>query len=191
MNLKRILLAFAVTAGLAASTAAQEIGVTVVQYGIYTADVTAAPKVGPNGEVRSVQITNLCHVESTRTVPARDKLHFGFRYRVNGPVPGEPVEIRRVFHFPEHAKPPGWPKPEPMDEDTTRVRVGQVTYVGWVLFHNKPGAWSFELFHADHRLAEMTFTVIEAGPVAAQRNTESTCFLLSGLSQGAERIAAR
>lgn len=154
------------------------ISIHIVEYGIYTSE-EKIPATGMNETLKPAGITKICHVQTTLVVPARDKLNFGFRYRVDGPVPGAVVEIKQAVKWPNHLNPLGAPPTYVANERIRRLRAGQTTYTGWINWQTMPGTWTFELFHADHKLAELSFTVVEKGQVSIQPDGDSTCFQLS------------
>jgi hypothetical protein len=79
-----IAIALAWFAGAAPVAVAQNsIGLDILEYGIYTAEVVD-PGRGANGSEKPIGIRNICHVMTTWVVPTKDKFHFGFRYRING-----------------------------------------------------------------------------------------------------------
>ena len=100
----------ALLAALPASAGAQEVGaIAIVEHGIYIAEVKATTRL-PSG-VEHDDLANICHVSTTTTVPAISGLHFGMRFRIDGPLAGQRVELRKVVVYPAAMTPPGAARP--------------------------------------------------------------------------------
>jgi hypothetical protein len=175
-------LALTVALGLAAPADAGEVsGVEIIEYGLYTADVTGQLR-DSSGIISNV-IENLCHIATTTTVPMRQALHFGFRYRVDGPVPGDPAQLTLAVRFPGAVQPTPAGQPLTRHERSTTLAVGAVSYTGYSFdqaWEFRPGTWTLEVLQGDRRLAEKSFTVVDGGepPVSSDR---SSCFKVSSL----------
>ena len=98
MTLSRLAAAFGLVFLFAANAAAQNVSVSIVEHGLYTAEVTATERM-PNGVDRNL-LRNICHVVTTDKVPARMNVMFGFRFRTDGTPSGEVVELTRITRFP-------------------------------------------------------------------------------------------
>lgn len=138
--------------------------VDVVDYGVYTASVTRAER-RPTGILRST-VTNIEHVETSRIVPARLGVRFGFRYNVVGDPSGAEVSLKRVTIFPPGGlRPPGSARELTRSETTITVKLGeQVRYIGYSFddpWELQPGQWTMELWYGDHKLASQDFTVVK------------------------------
>jgi hypothetical protein len=128
-------------------------------------------------------IENICHIATTTTVPMRQALHFGFRYRVEGPVAGEPVELTLGVTFPTAVRPTPTAPPLARHERRTTLSAGAASFTGYSFDHAwefMPGTWTLEVRQGQRTLAEKSFTVIEGGAPPASSDT-SSCFKLSSL----------
>lgn len=168
--------------GLALPASAGEVsGVEIVEYGLYTADVTGQLR-DSNGIISNT-IENLCHIATTTTVPLRRALHFGFRYRVDGPVPGDPVQITLAVRFPASVQPIPAVRPLTEHERSTTLAVGTVSYTGYSFdqaWEFVPGTWTLAVRQGGRTLAEKSFTVVDGGEPPASSDP-SSCFKVSSL----------
>jgi len=159
------------------------LNVRIVEYGIYTAE-TKVPATGVNETMTSAKVANICHVMTTLTVPARDSLYFGLRFRVDGPPVGTMVEISRVIRFPDHTKPVDAPISYIWNDEVRRLRAGQISWTGWANWKSRPGIWTFRLLQADRKLAELSFTMVDKNDFSIRPDGDSTCFQMSGREGG-------
>jgi hypothetical protein len=164
-----------VAAATACTQPNSEITVKTLEYGIFTAEVER-PRTGVNETMRAALIRNLCHTMTTAVVPARDGIRFGFRYVVQGPPPGTPVEIRKVVKFPDHQTAPTSAVSYVVNEERERVHVDSIAYFGWVSGGTRPGTWTFQIFDKDRKLAEMVFTVVDKDAFAIRPDGQPKCF---------------
>lgn len=165
----------------ASPAAAADLKVTIVEYGLYTAD-TMSEQRAPDGIIDSV-IENLCHYATTTTVPLKTGLHFGFRYRVDGLKPDEVVALGKIVEFPRTVTPPG-AKPLSRIWRALPTEAGKLHYAGYGLDYDwelMPGRWRFYIYQADRQLAEMSFAVVDGMDAPAPSARDSTCFKLSRL----------
>ena len=154
--------------------------VEIVEYGIYVAEITSTLR-DPNGIQRNV-LANICHVATTKTVPAKYGLHFGFRYRVNGPDLGQVVDLKKTVQFPAVMVPPGLAKPMTTYDYAFSARTGVTSYTGYSFDHAwefVPGTWTFQLLQRERRLAELSFTVVDGTDVSIPLASNSNCFRIS------------
>lgn len=168
---------------------AQEVtGIAVVERGLYTLEVTKTERT-PSG-VEQGTVANICRVADTATVPAVRGTQFGLRYRVDGPVPGETVLVRKVVHFPNAVTPPGAPRAISTYESTTPATTGRVSYWGYGLDHAweiVPGIWTLEMFHEGRKLAEVRFQLVAGADAPAPRADGSDCFQMSSARRSLRR----
>ncbi len=137
--------------------------VDVLETGTFTTE-TGEAMVDPNapgGE--TVPVTKATLIEAGTTVAATLGTDFGFRYVVVGAPHGETVALDFVVTAPE----PGLADPEAAEPIRT-VRftrdktIGVPDYLGYYLeapWEALPGSWHFEIWQADRKLAERTFTL--------------------------------
>jgi len=166
----------------APAAAGEASAVEIVEYGLYTADVTGQLR-DANGIVSNV-VENLCHIATTTTVPMRQALHFGFRYRVDGPVPGETVPLTLAVRFPAAVRPT--PSAEPLMEHrrSATLAVGTVSYTGYSFdqaWEFMPGLWKLEVLQGGRVLAEKSFTVVDEPAPPGTPSGPSSCFKVSSL----------
>jgi hypothetical protein len=177
-----ILLRWALVLVLLAGTAqaGEEVAVEIVAHGIFRADIVEK-KHDSAGALHNV-VENICHIFTTRTVPARIGLHFGLRYRVTGPVKGARVLLRKVVLYPKVMMPPAPERPASLVTSLLDFPVGTTSYTDYAFelpWEQVPGIWTFQFFDGGRKLAEFGFTVVEddGGPLPGAE--EATCFQVS------------
>jgi len=161
--------------------AAREVSVTIVEHGLYTAEVVGEQH-DSSGVVTDL-LANLCHVVTTDRVPMRPRVHFGFRYRVDGTEVGRPVDLTLAVTFPEAVDPPaGLPLRRHLRHSP--VPVGAVSYTGYSFDRDwefVPGTWTLEVLQGEHLLAAQSFTVVDQAAPALSSPDPSSCFKVSSL----------
>jgi hypothetical protein len=178
---RALALVLALVAGTAqARDPGDAIGVEVVSYGLFRADI-AEKKQDSAGVTHNV-VENICHIATTRTVPARIGLHFGLRYKVTGPVNGARVLLRKVVIYPRVMSPPTQERPADRVTAMLDFPVGKTSYTDYAFeqpWEQVPGTWTFQFFDGERKLAEVGFTVVEddGGPLPGAE--EVTCFQVS------------
>jgi hypothetical protein len=136
----------------------------VVEHGLFTADVVRT-EVGANGVPK--QITNNSKlVKTTRDVPAKLGVRFGFRFTVTGEPKGEQVSLKKVTIYPRGGRRvPGTNETITRSESTsTRVLGDPGLYTGYSFDDASellPGTWTFELWHGDRKLTSQSFKVFK------------------------------
>ena len=105
----------------------------------------------------------MTHVETTRIIPGRLGVSFGFRYRVQGGL-GFMVPVRVVLKFPPQGLlTPGYDEPLLIDETETLRRLGDDVFSAHTFdypWEIEPGIWTIELWSGDTKLGEAQFEVI-------------------------------
>ncbi|MBS0220971.1 MAG: DUF3859 domain-containing protein [Proteobacteria bacterium] len=160
--------------------AAGPISVEIVDIGIYVVN-SGESTLQPDGIVDS-RVTEICHLATTVTIPAKLNISFGFRYRVKG-SPGTVRPLTVVKHFPVEVSPPGAPKPFSSFSRTIAAAPGVIRYAGYTMDHDweiLPGTWVFQIFDGGRKLAEKRFTIVEGAPIPAPANNSQNCFKMSG-----------
>ncbi|MCW5738139.1 MAG: DUF3859 domain-containing protein [Enhydrobacter sp.] len=156
--------------------------VEIVEYGLYTAEVTGQLR-EPNGIVSNL-IDNICHIATTTSVPMRQGIHFGFRYRVDGPENGVPVELTLAVQFPAAVRPTGGGTAVTRHERSATLAVGTVSYTGYSFDHAwelMPGPWTLEVLQHGRKLAEKSFTVVDEPAAQGTPSGPPSCFTTSSL----------
>jgi hypothetical protein len=175
-------LALAIVVSSFASASAQQTSITIIEHGIYTAEITATERL-PNG-VGLNTVTNICHVATTTTVPALQGLHFGFRFRIEGQAEGRAVTLKKVVTYPASVRPPGGFTPITGYEHAITRASGDVSFAGYGFDHPwelMPGSWIFQLLEGDRTLAEQRFRVIDGAGQSVPRSGRGDCFRVSSL----------
>ncbi len=176
-------LALTLFACVPGSVRAQEVrSIEIVEYGIYTADITSTERL-PNG-LESNTLANICHVATSMTVPAKLGVHFGFRYRVDGASAGQVVEIRKVVQFPTSITPRGTQRPVAAYEHTSKRQVGATSFTGYGFDHPHElvqGSWTFQIWHEQRKHAELVFTAADPAGLSFPSAANSRCFQVSKL----------
>jgi hypothetical protein len=134
--------------------------VDVVDYGLYTATVTATDT---KSVLNNRLVDNINHIATADRIPAQSGVDFGLRFKVIGPPDGTPVTIMEVITFP----PQGLKSPtKGIIHDVhipLTVNAGAAHLFGYGLtdpWEFVPGIWTFELWLGDIRLASKSFTVV-------------------------------
>lgn len=182
--LKQLIAAgFAFIGLVTAAYAADDIRVSVIQYGLFTTE-ELEPSTGTDGTtMRSALVTNVCHIMTTSIVPAGGGPEFGVSYRVLGSPTGATVDITRVLKYPD-------PRARRaaasyvINKQRVRMPIGGRDYFGWANRRIIPGVWTFQIWEEDRMLAEAVFTAIDRKTFVLRPNDESSCFLMSSLEGG-------
>ncbi|MBV8393952.1 MAG: DUF3859 domain-containing protein [Alphaproteobacteria bacterium] len=166
---------------LADPAAAREVSVTIVEHGLYTAEVVGEQR-DSSGVITDL-LANLCHVATTDIVPMRPRVHFGFRYRVDGPDVGRAVDLTLAVTFPEavHA-PAGLTLQRHLRH--SQVPGGAASYTGYSFDRDwefVPGVWTLEVLQGERSLAALSFTVVDQALPALSFPDPSSCFKVSSL----------
>ncbi len=169
----------ALLVALAQPAAAREVSVTIVEHGLYTAEVVGQQR-DSSGIVTDL-LDKLCHVETTTIVPMRPNVQFGFRHRIDGPVAGEPVDLTFTVTFPESVHPPVGQPLQRHRRSALQV-TGTVSYTGYSFdqaWEFVPGVWTLEVLQGERLLASKSFTVVDEDRPASSSPDPSSCFRLS------------
>jgi hypothetical protein len=152
--------------------------IEIVEYGIYSADLTMTKQKSERGD-KLAKASNICHVATTEIIPARRGMQFGFRYRVHGPDPGEKVALKQTLKIPSSPIEASEPL---VDSNTIKAVAGELNYTafafrgGWL---DRLGVWTFEIGRDKQVLAAMAFTLVEDTGHEMKPDDSSTCFLVS------------
>ena len=168
-----------------APASAQQARITIIEHGIYTADIAATERM-PNG-VGLNTVTNICHVTTTTTIPAIQGLHFGFRFRIEGQAQERVVTLRKTVTYPVSVRPPGGFQPITGYEHTIARHSSEVTFAGYgfdYLWELMPGTWIFRILEGDRMLTEQRFQVIDGTGQSVPRTGTGECFRVSNLEYG-------
>ena len=157
------LLSIALLATQALAADAEVTGIEIVNFGIYTVDVTSR-EANPGGVAHSA-VANPKLAVHTTTIPAQLGLSFGFQYKLLGSPAGAKVDIHRVTRFPKVGlRAPGGSAPRYVSERDLSVAIGEVLYMGYGLTESwevVPGEWSIEIWHNGRKLADRHFTLVK------------------------------
>ena len=166
MNKLRLLLlvALALTGGCSQIPQVEKIKVT--DFGIYTAERDSSIKT-PNtasGVTHGVDIDTISLSETTRTIPARMGIHFGFRYSIIGAPSDADVDLHVVNIFPSPGLVnPATQVPRMRDDYVHTGVIGEECYHDYSFDHDwelVPGTWTFQIWYQDRKLAEQSFNVV-------------------------------
>ena len=139
--------------------------IEIVEAGIYRAE-TATIESAPDTATRQRNILSETKLlVSTTRIEAKIGVHFGMRYRVVGQPSGATVKLISVTQYPA----PGLKNPKSASNQTRGehslfATIGQINYRGYVFEQNwelVPGAWTFELWDGQRKLASQTFNVVK------------------------------
>ena len=172
------LLALTLVLVAGSAEARNPVGVEIVQYGLFRSEIVDRQP-DPTGVMHNV-VDKVCHIATTDTVPMKIGVHFGPRYKVTGPVAGEPVVLKKIIRYPAVMTLPPPARPSSVVSSLVELRVGTTTYTEYALeqpWELAPGTWTFQFFERDRKLAEFSFTV--SGDAVVPESTEPSCFQLS------------
>jgi hypothetical protein len=158
-----LLFALLLFAGSSAEAETRIDRIDIVDKGTYTIEAgEQTPDKGtPTGEITAVETAK--NVASTTDITGRVGLEFGVRYMIVGDPAGATVPLDFVILYPE----PGLRDPQesaPVRESrySRDKKIGATEYLGYG-FENDweivPGAWTFQIWDKDRKLAEQSFTV--------------------------------
>jgi len=172
------LLALTLVLVAGSAEAREPVGVEIVQYGLFRSEIIDR-RPDSTGVMHNV-VDKVCHIATTDTVPMKIGVHFGLRYKVTGPVAGEPVVLKKIIRYPAVMTLPQPARPSSVVSSLVELRVGTTTYTEYALeqpWELAPGTWTFQFFERDRKLAEFSFTV--SGDAVVPESTEPSCFQLS------------
>jgi hypothetical protein len=155
-----------------------QVGVEILQYGIFRADI-----VGKQRDVSGVEhnvIGNICHLATTQEVPLKIGIHFGMRYRVTGAVAGQRIVVTKIVRFPTILTPPSPARSASRVVNMVELAVGATSYTDYTLeqpWELVPGTWTFQFFERDRKLAELGFSVTDGASVSEA--VDPACLQLS------------
>lgn len=138
-------------------------GVTIVEYGTYTAQLLdrVPRRDDPSGFANT--LTNHKLVERTYRICARLGVRFGVTIRVEGKPDGGPVMLEIVNNYPA----PGIVNDKGAAFKKTRfpwhAAIGQPTAIVFTFdetWEMVPGTWSYDIEYKGRRLGERAFTVM-------------------------------
>jgi hypothetical protein len=137
--------------------------VDVTEYGLYTTSVVSAGR-DANGILQST-LNNIKHTETSRDVPAKLGVRFGFMFRVIGAPNGAQVHLKKITTFPTAGlQNPASKEAIRRSEVSVTTIIGEETYIDygfddpWELV---PGPWTIELWDGDRKLASQGFKVFK------------------------------
>ena len=160
-----LLLLAAVVGDACAQDAAKVDRIEIVETGIYRAE-TASIESSPGTASRQRNILSDTRlIAATTSIEAKLGVHFGMRYRVVGRPNLATVKLLSVTQYPA----PGLKNPKSMavqtrGEHPLSATIGQINYRGYVFEHDwelVAGAWTFELWDGNRKLASQTFDVVK------------------------------
>ncbi len=139
--------------------------IEIVEYGLYSADVTAKKDDPGSATGDRATVANIRHVETTTTIPARVGIEFGLRYKIYGQPNGATIQLKQVDLIPQPGiRNPNTGNTSVRSEIVTNPKVGEISYIGWH-FDNSwelaPGTWVMELWQEHWKLASQSFNVVK------------------------------
>ena len=151
------------SANLAAQTP-QIRGIEVVDYGLYTGTIASAQR-DSLGVLHST-LSDIQHTKTTRDVPAKLGVRFGFRFKVLGEPKGARVTLRRATIYPPGGlRSPATPNVLHRTGGRFSANLGsEVTFTTYTFddpWELKAGPWVIEIWDGDRRLAVQEFRVFK------------------------------
>jgi hypothetical protein len=185
--MRAILAAWMLGLSLGAAQAQSIERIEITEYGIYATETAATSAAPGTASGKIDQVSNIKLVQSTTTVPARQGVEFGFRYKIIGqpaaapppqagatilgvqigaqpaPPPVAAVNLKYVTHIPK----PGMRNPETGNVTLTNLfyqehKVGEELYRLYRLtdrWEIVPGTWTLEIWYGDRKLLSQDFLV--------------------------------
>jgi Domain of unknown function (DUF3859) len=163
----RIIVSIFLLALFSAGAAAQGVqSIEVSDVGIYKAEMTGGAVTAPGTPMGKTNLVNGVELmERTTIVPAALGTSFGFRYKIVGETDGADVNLKFVNHYPE----PGLKSPTTGNtymsgEYVLQRKSGLQHWKGYTFesdWELVPGAWTFEIWVGDRKMATQDFTVVK------------------------------
>ena len=165
MRLTLLLLALTFSSIGAYAQAPQAEHIDIGEYGLYTTAASGEVVAPGTATGATSQLNDIRHLVTTRTVPAKLRVHFGFRYTVVGTPAGDSVRLHMVTIFPSPGlRQPGNPEPQLRSEYDTARAIGTQLYRDYSFEHDwelVPGTWTFQIWYQGRMLAEQKFMVVK------------------------------
>lgn len=108
---------------------------------------------------------------ATTRISAKVGTRFGAAYRLTGPSPGQPVQLRVIWHYPSGGLVAPGKSPAAGISWTQTCRTGSFCFAGHKFteeWERVPGAWLLEVWVGQTRLLRQSFEVV---PSAASQET--------------------
>jgi hypothetical protein len=163
MRAIKIAFVLAVVSTAAQAQTIQRIEIT--EFGIYQTKIEK--KVAAPGTAAGLSniVTDIKHVKTTATIPARIGANFGFRFRIIGRPNGERVTIRKITLIPQ----PGIRNPKTgnttvRNEYSFERKIGETAFTNYKFEESwevAPGTWTFELWAGNRKLASKSFNLVK------------------------------
>jgi hypothetical protein len=119
---------------------------------------------GPRTGNRPTDAPDVRAVEFSTVVPAQVGVQFGFKYLVVGEPAGAPVLLNLITRIPAPGiRRPGSGVVTTGTQETVDARLGEAIISGYSFdeqWELVPGAWVFELWSGNRKLAEQRFDVV-------------------------------
>jgi len=158
------LLVLAACLGGAGAQDSQVDRIDIVETGIYRAQTVSTEQAPDTASRQRSLLSETRLLVSTTRIEARIGVHFGMRYRVVGRPADASVRLTSVTHYPAPGlKNPNAGKSLLRGEHPLFATIGQINYRGYVFERDwelVPGAWIFELWDGNRKLASQTFEVV-------------------------------
>jgi hypothetical protein len=135
--------------------------IKILEYGIFEAQQTRSVEARDTSSGVISLLNNIKLVKETNTIFADIGTRFGIRYSVEGDINGANVEISVKVLHPRMVNPSN-NKELTLDQWTIYKEIGKNGYSGWTFDHSwelVPGDWIIQLWCADRKLAEQSFTI--------------------------------
>lgn len=142
----------------------------ILWVGIYRASIVGTVDQPDTAIGRTNQLGNIVKLENTTTVPARIGINFGFEYRLAGSPEGNSATVRIVVIPPKAGllNPATQRRVYRETWNASEALIGGTTLVGYLLekdWELVPGLWKFEIWHADRKIGEQSFCLVEDAPL--------------------------
>lgn len=146
---------------LAAPAAAQDVAVTVTEYGIFAVTVTGQINAPEDVAQERNLITDIALEQETRDIPAIPGRSFGYRFRVSAPA-GTRLTLRTTFPAEGLTNPDTGRTVKTQDRVMTVGAAGEVYYDGYRFdrsWEMAEGVWVFQIVHQGRVLSEQRFRI--------------------------------
>ena len=142
--------------------------VKVTEYGIFQADPVKEVKANGTSLNHLVTLGNIKLAQRTESVAANKGVRFGIRYSFDG---AKDAVLTIKLRHPEMTN-PATKKTSVVEQWQQKSKAGGLSYAGFTMdseWEMVPGAWTFEVWDKDGKLAEKVFTVTKEAKMGQSR----------------------
>lgn len=146
---------------LAATVCSAGPSVEIIDYGIIDAEITSTVNADNTAAGERDLVDKFAIVQTTRTIPIRSGLKFGFTYVIHGGQTNAPVTVVRIARHPELTDPETGKTMSVETYELERYYEYEHMTGSHVASYYTPGEYSIELWHQGNLLTIQRFNLIK------------------------------